>query len=209
MEKKQLINYVRWCAGQEYTKQETIEFILSLAPEASRKDIAALYDQVKNSFQSEKTRDISYRRDPQPAKNVPGHNEAENQPSQPQSKATLIGAIFVISILAIILTMCNTMCKPISNQPRNDSYYLNDRVYCYQAVKDYAKRFLVSPSTAKFSFDPLIRSRKESEGVFVYYIDSYVDSQNTFGAVLRSSFSAAVRYYVEQDKFDVFDFEFN
>jgi len=209
MEKKQLINYVRWCVGQEYTKEETIEFILSLAPEASRKDIAALYGQLKNSLESERPRNVANRTDPQTLQDPPGQNEAENQPSQPQSKATLIGAIFVISVVAIILTMCNTMCKSISNQPRNDSYYLNERVYCYQTAKDYAERFLVSPSTAKFSFDPLIRSRKESEGVFVYYIDSYVDSQNAFGVVLRSSFSAAVRYYVEQDKFDVFDFEFN
>lgn len=208
MEKKQLINYVRWCVGQKYTKEEAIEFILSLAPEVSTKDIATLYDQLRGSLEREKIQNKPDHKNSQPAQNIPSQSKAKVQSSQPHSKTTLIGAVFVISVVAIVLTMCNTMCKSISDQPRNDSYYLNDRVYCYQAAKNYAERFLVSPSSAKFSFDPLIRSRKESEGVFVYYIDSYVDSQNAFGAVLRKKFSASVKYYVKQDEWDVYEFEF-
>lgn len=209
MDKKRLISDVKWCVEQGYTKEETIGFVVSLIPEASQTDIATLYDQLKGSLEREKIPNKPDHKNSQPAQNIPSQSKAKVQPSQPHSKTTLIGAVFVISVVAIVLTMCNTMCKSISDQPRNDSYYLNDRVYCYQAAKNYAERFLVSPSSAKFSFDPLIRSRKESEGVFVYYIDSYVDSQNAFGAVLRSSFSAAVRYHVKQDKYDVFDFEFN
>lgn len=209
MDKKRLISDVKWCVEQGYTKEETIGFVVSLIPEASQTDIATLYDQLKGYLEREKIQNTPDHKKPQPAQNIPSQSKAKVQPSQPQSRATLIGAIFVITVAAVILTMCNTMCKPIANKPKTDNDYLAERVYCYVAVKNYAEKLLVSPATAKFSFDPLIRSRKESEGVFVYYIDSYVDSQNAFGAVLRSSFSAAVRYHVKQDKYDVFDFEFN
>lgn len=179
MDKKRLISDVKWCMEKGYTKEETIDFVVSLVSDVSRTDIAFLYDQIKRSLELENIQ------------NIPDRGK-----DQPKPKTTLIVVILIIGVVAIISTMCNTMCKPIANKPKTDNDYLADRVYCYVAVKNYAEKLLVSPATAKFSFDPLIRSRKESEGVFVYYIDSYVDSQNAFGAVLRNKFSASVRYYV-------------
>jgi len=202
MDKKRLISDVKWCIGQGYSMEETVEFVASLASDVSRTDIASLYTQLKAALEHERIQNIPDRRGRPPAT----QSETKTQASQP--KTTLIGAIFIIAVMSITLTMCNTMCKSISNQPKTDSSYLNDRVYCYVAAQEYAEKLLVSPASATFSFDPLIRSRKESEGVFVYYIDSYVDSQNAFGAVLRTKFSASVRYFVKQDKWDVYQFEF-
>ncbi len=208
MDKKRLISDVKWCVEQGYTKEETIGFVVSLIPEASQTDIATLYDQLKGYLEREKIQNTPDHKKPQPAQNIPSQSKAKVQPSQPQSRATLIGAIFVITVAAVILTMCNTMCKPIADKPMTDNDYLNDRVYCYLVVKNYTEKLLLSPASAKFSPNPLIRSKKESEGIFVYFIDSYVDSQNTFGAMLRKKFSASVKYYVKQDEWDVYEFEF-
>lgn len=191
MDKKRLISDVKWCMDQGYSKEETVNFVVPLFSDVSRTDVALLYDQLKRSLERETIQ------------NIPDRGK-----DQPKPKATLIGLIFIIGVVAIISTMCNTMCKSFADKPKTDSDYLNDRVYCYVVAKDYAKKILVSPASAKFSSTPLIRSRKESEGVFVYYIDSYVDSQNAFGAMLRSKFSASVRYYVKQDKWVVYEFEF-
>ena len=191
MDRKRLISDIKWCMGQGYSKEETINFVVSLVSDVSRTDIAFLYDQLKRSFEQENIQ------------NIPDRGK-----DQPKPKATLIGMIFIIGVVAIISTMCNTMCKPFVDKTMTDSDYLNDRVYCYVAAKDYIKNLLVSPASAKFSTTPIIRSKKESEGIFVYHIDSYVDSQNAFGAVLRTRFSVSVRYYKKQDKWVVYEYEF-
>jgi len=191
MDKKRLISDVKWCMEQGYTKEETIDFVVSLVSDVSRTDIAFLYDQIKRSLELENIQ------------NIPDRGK-----DQPKPKTTLIGVILIIGVVAIISTMCNTMCKSFADKPMTDNDYLNDRVYCYLVVKNYTEKLLLSPASAKFSPNPLIRSKKESEGIFVYFIDSYVDSQNAFGAMLRKKFSASVKYYVKQDEWDVYEFEF-
>lgn len=56
--------------------------------------------------------------------------------------------------------------------------------------QDYVKKILKSPSTADF---PLTDYSHRNNGN-VYTITSYVDSQNGFGAMIRSDYTATLRY---------------
>lgn len=56
----------------------------------------------------------------------------------------------------------------------------------------YVREFLRSPSSAEFgSYSP---QNVRHEGDCVHFVNSYVDAQNAFGAVLRTPYSARVRY---------------
>lgn len=66
----------------------------------------------------------------------------------------------------------------------------------YQKKHDFEKlaemnveMMLKAPSTAKFNSSPLV---EEKDGI--YSIKSWVDSENSFGAMIRSSWSAKAHY---------------
>ena len=61
----------------------------------------------------------------------------------------------------------------------------------YVMSQDAVKRYLKSPSTAKFPFINYVSSRAISGCQFE--IRAYVDSQNGFGATLRSNYSATMQ----------------
>ncbi len=74
-------------------------------------------------------------------------------------------------------------------------------VFCQYLVESK----LVSPKTAKFQFAGADKIKITTDGV--YLINSYVDSQNLFGATVRTNFHC--RLAVKNDKFIVLDLRFD
>lgn len=64
--------------------------------------------------------------------------------------------------------------------------------------KSYIKGILKSPSTAKFSTSPSVTQDETDKNVFE--ISSHVDSQNGFGAMIRSSWSVKAQYIGGDDE---------
>lgn len=63
--------------------------------------------------------------------------------------------------------------------------------------EELVKQRLKSPSSAKFSASPFI----ELLGNKTYSVTGYVDSQNSFGAMIRTRYNAVVRFnYVTGEK---------
>jgi hypothetical protein len=60
----------------------------------------------------------------------------------------------------------------------------------YVQAKNYVKMVLKAPASADFPFMGQGEEIKEN----LYLVDSYVDSQNSFGAMLRSEYSISLEY---------------
>lgn len=73
----------------------------------------------------------------------------------------------------------------------------------YIMSQDFVKEKLVSPGSADFPFDidrNFVEARKDS----VFTVLAYVDSQNGYGALLRSYFKAKLKYH-GNDKWSLLD----
>lgn len=64
------------------------------------------------------------------------------------------------------------------------SYLSNDEIA--YAAQQFVEKYLKSPSTAEFP--ELFKSTVTKKGSDTYYISSYVDSENGFGAMIRSNY---------------------
>jgi len=76
-------------------------------------------------------------------------------------------------------------------------------------MRDFVKKQLKSPSTAKFA------SAAEKNGRFVqkgddnvYFVKSFVDSQNSFGATIRTHYYGEIKQ-VSDDKWQLITLEFD
>lgn len=63
--------------------------------------------------------------------------------------------------------------------------------YAYFAAKESIKEVLKAPSTAEFADYSDSYIRREGN---TFYVDSYVDSQNSFGAMLRKKFRVKIMF---------------
>ena len=74
----------------------------------------------------------------------------------------------------------------------------------YAALK-FVEQNLKSPSTAKFSRNPYVD--KKDDNVFI--VKSYVDAQNSFGAMIRENYEVKLRYDESTRSWILIDLKFN
>ena len=72
------------------------------------------------------------------------------------------------------------------------------------AAQTFVKQNLKSPSTAKFGSNPSVR--ETSKNVFV--VKSYVESQNSFGAMIREKYEVTLRNDEEKNSWVLVDIKF-
>jgi len=72
--------------------------------------------------------------------------------------------------------------------------------HAYNAAQRIIERHLKSPSTAKFPLSNASTVTISASGKCKYQIDSYVDSQNAFGATVRTPFSITVEGFPAKDE---------
>lgn len=114
--------------------------------------------------------------------------------------------ILAISIFAIIGFYTNENSTNTSSQSAQPAH--EDKADEMEAIimaEKIVKQKLVSPSSAKFPRSSETTAVKVDEDTWV--ISSYVDSQNKFGAMLRTYYIAKVKY-LGNDKWQLLDLEF-
>ena len=103
-----------------------------------------------------------------------------------------------IIMLLIIGALAWWMFGPdlTNNNNSNDSSYVAEKKYsklsAYTMSQTFVKEKLKSPSTAEFTCDYEKDVNQISDSMFV--VNGFVDSQNGFGAMLRSSYRCVVLF---------------
>jgi hypothetical protein len=137
-----------------------------------------------------------------------------NAKAQKQSEAETIIALkkkFKALILLSVAFMCiggiGGLIADFTKPEPPDAWKKKDNsTMAYVMMQEFVKRNLVSPGSAKFEWitEPACTINKNG---FDYTISSWVDSQNRFGATLRTRFWGTVRQ-VDNDNWELVELEF-
>jgi hypothetical protein len=107
------------------------------------------------------------------------------------------GCLSVLIIAAVIMTGLYILGSSGDNSSSNSDNTTN-QFLAYNYAEDFVKQKLKSPSTAVF---PEVSEKNEhitDLGSGKYKIDSWVDSQNGFGAMVRTNFSCTIIFEGEK-----------
>ena len=119
----------------------------------------------------------------------------ENNGKVKEQKQSGCGTIVVIAIIVIALFLFFKGCGGDGTGKKSD--YLNsdgtpDFIWLLTISETEVEKYLVSPKTAKFSFNrndwEIVNTGKR------YKMQSFVDSQNSFGAMVRNKFIVIVEF---------------
>ena len=95
----------------------------------------------------------------------------------------ILGIIFIpLGIFAVLYLVFAGMSTPHSSSTAPETY-APDKIDLHIQAQQFVLQALKSPSTAKF---PTLPYEAVSLGDGAYRVSSYVDSQNSFGATIRS-----------------------
>jgi len=102
----------------------------------------------------------------------------------PNNKNMLIGCAAIIAVLCI----CFVGAYAFFNQSTAPDYKSQADIMCQVHATDSLK----APSTAKFEYLP--DASIEDLGNNTFDMNSYVDAQNSFGAMLRTNYYCKIQY---------------
>ena len=120
----------------------------------------------------------------------------KKKPTKGENIFVLVGTLVIVFLFVKCAYSCGENWSNGSDNPA---------IGAYIASKDFVRENLKAPSTAKFaSFSD---SKYEKLSSDKYKVVSYVDSQNSFGAMVREYFICIVRkgskqWYLEELTFD-------
>lgn len=117
-----------------------------------------------------------------------------------KQKKIIIGLLAVIIVCIIIV---------VGNMPEapNTSSVQDKAIEAFFASQEFVKKQLKAPATTKFP-DPSQARVLIGENSH-YRVISYVDAQNSFGALIRSHYECLLRYDSGQDKWFPVSVEIN
>ncbi|MDT0687827.1 hypothetical protein [Autumnicola psychrophila] len=99
--------------------------------------------------------------------------------------------LIVIGILLGVFVLFGIVNSIVGEEDtKNETYAL---IYAEKAIKSKLK----SPSTSEF---PGVRGTSIKKDVDTFYVRSYVDSQNGFGAMMRTNFEVKVMFVGDKVK---------
>jgi hypothetical protein len=105
-----------------------------------------------------------------------------------------IGACFFIAGSVGISWSNSSSTEPVAQPPESELLTLetkNNSSAAYVMMQDFVKDYIISPASAKFPWMSDSNVKVEKNGVN-YFVSGYVDSQNSFGAMIRNNFSGEV-----------------
>jgi RNA polymerase subunit RPABC4/transcription elongation factor Spt4 len=105
-----------------------------------------------------------------------------------------------VSLVVIVLVLYS--CTKMFNNPPDTVSY--DEAQAQADCENFVKARLKSPSTAKFPAGPEITISGSGTGPWKIY--GYVDSQNSYGAMLRQKYECVLHYEGTTVKLDKLDF---
>ncbi len=128
-------------------------------------------------------------------------SDGEKEKIIEKEKKTKIAGFFLLAIIAfVIFKVCSSGGTESTTSWENEDHSAAAWVF----TQTYVENNLKSPSTAKF---PWGYSDYVQRNGTTYTINSYVDSQNSFGAMIRTKFSATVQE-TSKDNFKMISFQF-
>lgn len=119
------------------------------------------------------------------------------QPSNPNKKAAIV-LVFFFFIAIFFVIKCS-----FSGEEKVDSKNKHEKFDALVQVQDYVKSKLKAPSTTEFEGG--------TEGVTkindtTFTVIGTVDSQNSFGAMLRANYSCKIIFHPKNDTYSIEDF---
>ena len=100
------------------------------------------------------------------------------------------GGVLVLILIPVIFFAWGYMFFSGSDSTSTNKPYSLDEIELHTEAQQFVKQGLKSPSTAEF---PVLPYEASDLGGGRYRIVSYVDSQNSFGAMMRSNWSVLMR----------------
>jgi hypothetical protein len=124
--------------------------------------------------------------------------------------------VFFLISIAVICTLSYVLASYLGLLTNDDSNInSSDNASPTMAIiicEDFVKERLIAPTTAKFPGvrDADIWTLGKESGKYenAFHVESYVDSQNSFGAMIRSFYTCDVNY-VGNDEWKLLDLEIN
>lgn len=115
-----------------------------------------------------------------------------------------LGLIIIVGIIAFAFHSC--LGGSSSKEADNTSMIIT-------IAQDAVKKQLKAPSTAKFPWGSDEYNIKEvvadDSGFKAYYVKSYVDAENSFGAKIRTDFIVKLELSDDGEKYKVLDVKLN
>lgn len=126
----------------------------------------------------------------------------EKQPPQISMKATKGIIVFVVFFLiVVVMAVCSD--DPDAKVEIAPKDRRMDKVQAGMMAQEVIKKQLKSPSTADFV--GLLQDGVSNINDTTFLVVKQVDSENSFGAMLRTSFMCQVNYYPTTDTYRVTD----
>jgi flagellar basal body-associated protein FliL len=117
-------------------------------------------------------------------------------------------SLIIVAIILFVISGIGILITDIFKPDPPDAWKTKDnKTMAYVMMQEFVKRNLVSPGSAKFEWisEPDCKISKDG---FEYTISSWVDSQNSFGALIRTRFTGVVRQ-VDKDNWELVELEFD
>ena len=116
-------------------------------------------------------------------------------------------SIAVVAGAFIIIVISITNNTTIKSKPE---VYRGNHKNAFYISQQFAENYLKAPSTAEFpAWDNQTSNVVQKSGSFTQYtINSYVDAQNIYGAMIREYYVCKVEYIKATDKWRLIDFKF-
>ena len=108
--------------------------------------------------------------------------------SNPKQPASPGAVVFTIVFFFIIFLVFKCSCSQTDEQV-SDNNEQNSKITALTAAQEEVKARLKSPSSADFPWGSDCVTKISDN---TYVINSYVDSQNSFGAMLRTNFTCQI-----------------
>lgn len=106
--------------------------------------------------------------------------------NKPQKKHKIVGNVLAIIFIVFVFQFCSSL---LEGTPEAEEEVLLDMAVI--ASENYVRPLLLSPSTAEFA---RIKDRSIKLDEETYVVSSYVDSQNGFGAMIRTEWKSEIRF---------------
>jgi len=125
--------------------------------------------------------------------------------TNPKSKLkAIIFLAFAVGILAMFIL--SSVLNKNGNSPDKTVNYNPDKIDAYVMSQVFVEQKLKAPSTAEF---PTSRNASITKINDVFTVSCYVDAQNSFGAQIRTNYTAKLYYNFSTKKWHLESLEFN
>ncbi|MDP4011959.1 MAG: hypothetical protein Q8P72_07115 [Candidatus Roizmanbacteria bacterium] len=107
----------------------------------------------------------------------------------------ILSGLFLLFIIGSFTELSGEKKQSGNIQTETQNTYAPDDIDLHIQAQEFVKQGLKAPSTAKF---PVLPYQTSTDGDGLYRVVSHVDSQDSFGAMIRSDWSVTMRLVGER-----------